>query len=274
MHWMWQALPAHCVILAALISGPARSSSNAPKAHNARAGLRTRRAANVLMIAMLLTIAGPMGVQAQGAADIDALNKQSVKLYGQGKYAEATPIAEQALTLAERALGREHPDTLKSVYNLASLYLAQGRYGEAEALYRRALEAQERVLGKEHPQTLLSVNNLAALYYAQGRYGEAEPLYRRALEAQERVLGKEHLATLTSVNNLALLYQAQTRYSEAEPLFKRALEASERALGREHRFTLLDYGSIHILGTGGAHGIERLDRIASPVSLRNAIDAR
>ena len=66
-------------------------------------------------------------------------------------------------------LGKEHPDTLVSVNNLALLYEAQGRYGEAEPLYRRALEAYERVLGKEHPDTLISVNNLAGLYQAQGR---------------------------------------------------------------------------------------------------------
>ena len=32
-------------------------------------------------------------------------------------------------------LGKEHPDTLISVNNLAVLYQAQGRYGEAEPLY-------------------------------------------------------------------------------------------------------------------------------------------
>jgi len=47
------------------------------------------------------------------------------------------------------------------------------------------------------------------------------------------------------------------------------VDVDQSILGR-----LLDYGSIRILGTGGAHGIERLDRIASPVSLRNAIDVR
>jgi uncharacterized membrane protein YdbT with pleckstrin-like domain len=35
---------------------------------------------------------------------------------------------------------------------------------------------------------------------------------------------------------------------------------------------LLDYGSVEILGTGGAAGFERLERIASPIKLRNAID--
>jgi uncharacterized membrane protein YdbT with pleckstrin-like domain len=37
---------------------------------------------------------------------------------------------------------------------------------------------------------------------------------------------------------------------------------------------MLDYGSVRILGTGGATGIERLDMIGSPIALRNAIDVR
>ena len=61
---------------------------------------------------------------------------------------------KRALEARERVLGKEHPDTLGSVNNLAALYHDQGRYGEAEPLYKRALEASERVLGKEHPDTL------------------------------------------------------------------------------------------------------------------------
>lgn len=71
-----------------------------------------RIAGNVLMVAMLAT-AAPAGAEAQGAADVAALNKQVVQLYGQGKYKEAATIAEKALALAERVLGRERPDTLR-----------------------------------------------------------------------------------------------------------------------------------------------------------------
>ncbi len=189
-------------------------------------------------IAILLTTPVPMTVQAQGAADIDALNKQINQLYGQGKYAEATVIAQRALTLAERVLGKEHPGTLTCVNNLALLYQQQRRYGEAEPLYKRALEARERLHGKEHPNTLISVNNQASLYKAQGRYSEAEPLYSRALEAYKRVLGKEHPDTLRSMNSLASLYQDQGRYGEAEPLYRHALGAYERLLGKAHPDTL------------------------------------
>lgn len=37
---------------------------------------------------------------------------------------------------------------------------------------------------------------------------------------------------------------------------------------------MFDYGSVHILGTGGIAGIEHLHRIANPIGLRNAIDVR
>ncbi len=48
-----------------------------------------------------------------------------------------------------------------------------------------------------------------------------------------------------------------------------SVEVDQSILGR-----MFDYGSIHILGTGGAVGIEHLHQIASPIALRNAIDVR
>jgi tetratricopeptide (TPR) repeat protein len=202
-------------------------------------------AANVLMVVMLA--AASAGAMAESADEIAALNRQVVQLYGQGKYKEAAATAEKALPLAERALGKEHPNTLASMNNLALMYQIQGRYKEAEPLYKRVLEAYERTLGKEHPETLKSVNNLAALYHDQGRYKEAEPLYKRALEAYERTLGKEYPDTLVSVNNLAFHYQDQGRYKEGEPLYMRALEAKERVLGKEHPGTLTSVNNLATL---------------------------
>ena len=102
--------------------------------------------------------------QSPGPSESDEasrLNDQVVELYQAGRYAEAEPLAQRALAIRERVLGREHPDTLTSVNNLAQLYRRQGRYTEAEQLQRRSLDARERGLGREHPDTLATVNNLA-----------------------------------------------------------------------------------------------------------------
>jgi tetratricopeptide (TPR) repeat protein len=79
----------------------------------------------------------------------------------------------------EKALGPEHPDTLSSVYNLATLVSHQGDYAGAEALHRRALAGREKALGPEHPDTLESVNNLVITLNALGRLPEAVQLLRQ-----------------------------------------------------------------------------------------------
>jgi hypothetical protein len=59
-------------------------------------------------------------------------------------------------------LGDEHPDTLRSMNNLASTYRDLGRTKDAAALQEKVLEARGRILGDEHPDTLRSMNNLAS----------------------------------------------------------------------------------------------------------------
>ncbi|TFH39353.1 MAG: tetratricopeptide repeat protein [ANME-2 cluster archaeon] len=120
-------------------------------------------------------------------------------------YPDTLPLAIM-LEVSERVLGKEHPDTLGSVNNLAGLLYSKGDYEGAEPLFRRALEASERVLGKDHPDTLTSVNNLAALLDSKGDYKGAEPLYRRALEGLCKVsrnMGGADLQLKTFVNNYA-----------------------------------------------------------------------
>ena len=63
----------------------------------------------------------------------------------------------------KRVLGEEHPDTLTSMYNLASTYRSQGRWKEAEMLEVLVMETRKRVLGEEHPDTLTSIAKLESL---------------------------------------------------------------------------------------------------------------
>ena len=75
-------------------------------------------------------------------------------------------------------LGKDHPDTLVSMRNLATSLSQQGKYAEAEAMNRQTLKLQEEVLGKDHPDTLISMSNLAGSLRQQGKYAEAEALAR------------------------------------------------------------------------------------------------
>lgn len=50
----------------------------------------------------------------------------------------------QALALRQTVLGKEHPDTLTSMDNLASVLSRQGSYDEAERIHRQMLAQKER----------------------------------------------------------------------------------------------------------------------------------
>ena len=164
-----------------------------------------------------------------------------------GSYNAAEKWFLEAVGLAERVWGTEHPDTAATYNNLAGLYRSQGKYREAEAYYLQALAICEKVLGKEHPDTATTYNNLATLYDDQGKYPEAEEYYLQALAIREKVLGTEHPSTATTYNNLALLYYDQGKYPEAEKYYRKALAIREKVLGKDHPSTATTYHNLGCL---------------------------
>jgi tetratricopeptide (TPR) repeat protein len=84
-----------------------------------------------------------------------------------GASSEARPLYERALTIREKVLGGEHPDTAITLNSLAAVLTEQGDYEEAQPLYEQALAIREKVLGKEHPDTEMLRENLRSLYSSQ-----------------------------------------------------------------------------------------------------------
>jgi hypothetical protein len=76
----------------------------------------------------------------------------------------------RTLGLRETVLGKEHPDTLTTMNNLANVLSDQGKYEQAEEMHRQTLGLRETVLGKEHPFTLISMNNLVTVLSHQDKY--------------------------------------------------------------------------------------------------------
>ena len=123
------------------------------------------------ILAMALCIGGC------GSRLAETLDEQVVRLLHEGKYAEAEPLALQAIEVSLKKNGPDHPNTDTSLNNLAFLYYTQGKYDLAEPLLKRALAIDEKALGPDHPDTGTSLNNLAQLYATQAKYDLAEPLY-------------------------------------------------------------------------------------------------
>jgi len=175
------------------------------------------------------------------------LNEQTLDLEHKGKYAEALPIAAEALKVAEATFGHNDGRVATALSNLATIYDDQGKYPEAEPLYLRALGIQEKALGPEAPDVATYLDNLASFYGEQGRYIEAEPLYLRALRIDEKALGPDDPGVAADLNNLAALYFRQGQYASAEPLYLRALHIDEKAAGPDPTDVATDLNNLALL---------------------------
>ncbi|SPJ92435.1 uncharacterized protein FTOL_13721 [Fusarium torulosum] len=161
-----------------------------------------------------------------------------------GKYQQAEKMHRAGLELRRKAMGKEHPNTLISMNNLANVLQRQGRLWEAEQIHRQTLELRQKILGQKHIDTLASINNLALLLNNRRRYDEAERLYRQTLELRQGVLGNKHPDTLASMNNLALLLYSKERHKEAEQIYRQTLDLMEKIHGREHSNTLISVNNL------------------------------
>jgi tetratricopeptide (TPR) repeat protein len=63
------------------------------------------------------------------------LNNMAELLRRHGKYEDALPLYQRALTIWEKALGPDHPNTATSLNNMAGLLQSQGKYEDALPLY-------------------------------------------------------------------------------------------------------------------------------------------
>jgi CHAT domain-containing protein/tetratricopeptide (TPR) repeat protein len=175
-------------------------------------------------------------VPSQSAELIEAkgIVRQVVELSEAHRYREAIPLAQQALSLIERAPDATPFVVADYMIRLAMLYVANGEYPPAEPLYLRSLAIREQEVGPDSHFVASSLNHLAELYRLKGEYARAEPLYLRSLAIREKVFGPDHAAVATSINNLARLYYLKGDYARVEALYLRSLEAHERLLGPHH----------------------------------------
>lgn len=146
--------------------------------------------------------------------------------------------AEKKVEERLRLLGQEHPDTLMSMTELASLYSSAGRFEEAAHLGSQVMNMKEKVLGVENPETLRSMALMAAMLQVQGQLKEAEQMYRRALLGYKKTFGHDSVKTLSVFINLGHAYEEQGRFSEADSLYKNVLFEYEKIFGRDHTKTL------------------------------------
>jgi tetratricopeptide (TPR) repeat protein len=157
---------------------------------------------------------------------------------------KAIPQHERARAIRAQLLGPEHPDTLHSMYNLASAYLEAGRGDQAMKLQEETLRLMQSRLGPDHPHSMQSLDSLGSAYFRAGRAEESVQFHAKAAELRRAKLGPDHPDTLLSMSNLAGAHWLAGRTEKAIRLDEEVLRLRRSKLGAGHSQTLTSLNNL------------------------------
>ena len=119
------------------------------------------------------------------------LARQADELYQRGDYASAALRLEEALSLQECVLGKDHLDHVELLRRLADTRGRQGRYSAVLPLIQRIADIHVQVLGPDHPATLLALSELMHRQAYEYGSASARPLQESILQSMEDTLGPD-----------------------------------------------------------------------------------
>ena len=171
---------------------------------------------------------------AAGLAEASQLTVTAIKLFNEGKYKEALPLAKRVLELREAALGSDHERVQTALLNLGEIYSAMKKYGEALKLFERLLRTQESKVGPDDAGSAIFLDKIAYLAFMVRDFDKSEAAYKRALSIREKAYGENHVEFANSLYSLAEFYRFTGKVEKARPMFERAAVLRFKLLGREH----------------------------------------
>jgi tetratricopeptide (TPR) repeat protein len=169
------------------------------------------------------------------AAALNALATQYEEL---GKFADAERQWRRALTMVERAEGRNSLDYAELLANLGLLQVQKGMSGQAETFFREAMATAGPDISPADPRVAVMRNGLSQVLIRSGRYDEAEKLLNETLEALRSQTPPRVRAIASALNNLGAIDRAKGRHREAAGYFEQAIAAVEPELGQDNPYLL------------------------------------
>lgn len=158
----------------------------------------------------------------------------------QGNLNLAMPLLERALSIREKAFGRNDKIVAQSNMRLAEVASARGQHASAIENYGKALKIYDATSG---PDTQVEgiLQQLAQEYQMSGKFEQAMPIYERLLALDEQKQGSEYALRVS--RDLEMLANANMRleqYTKALLYYERAVMILEKQYGPDHPGSLID----------------------------------
>ena len=226
--------------------------SRAESSRAAAAAERPAAFAHTLeLIALLRRYAGEYGSASEPlrrALDIRARvspghpdNVPAMELLGdlewlRGDIAAARVTWTDALALAERTLGAEHPALSTLLRRIAMTATVGGDLAEARQLLQRGNTLARGRLAPCHPEVAWLLNDLATTALYAGEYVEAGQLYRQTQTTIEQCFDSNDENVATAVLNQGDVASAMGDFADATRFYERAVRLWTATLGADHPY--------------------------------------
>ncbi|MCP5197920.1 MAG: tetratricopeptide repeat protein [Gammaproteobacteria bacterium] len=161
-----------------------------------------------------------------------------------GDYRQALGLHQYVLTLREKALGKEHPDTIFSMRGVADCLRSLGRDGKALSLLRKALKLSNALLGARHIDSLHIRNEIGLCLDSLGGQEKALQWWTDLVELNTEALGRKHVNTLESQIRLGSLLREQGHAEKALTVHQEVFDLASQVLEEEDHVFLF---SLHEL---------------------------
>lgn len=165
-----------------------------------------------------------------------ALRTLAVLLFQKGRYAEAEPLAREAVEFAIKTRPPDHPLLPNNKAWWGRILIANGDADRGLAVSQDALDGYTRIRPPGHPELALPLAGLGVAHRLLGHLNESERFLRQA-EAILRKFPAQRDRTADVTGELGLTLRAMGHTAEADKLLTESHDILQRAYGDAHPLT-------------------------------------
>ncbi|KAL3846165.1 hypothetical protein ACJIZ3_003568 [Penstemon smallii] len=151
-----------------------------------------------------------------------------------GRGEEGRTLLEECLLISEKFNGKDHPNLVPHLANLATSYSRSKNFVEAERLLRKSLQIVMETMPPDDPSITFPMLHLAVVLYNLHHDEEAERLALDVLRIREKAFGKESLPVGEALDCLVSI-QSRLEKDDTElvELLKKILKIQDKSFGPE-----------------------------------------
>ncbi len=195
--------------------------------------MKSRKACCSLVVVGFLTLLSP--ILGQGNDQWGMLTQQATILAGQGRFADAMPLARQALAFAQTNYSDKSLQYALSLNAIGYIEMATGDLASAQPDLERAVALVTAAVGPSGIQAITPLANLGGLYVQQAQRQSMNPPVVKALLAKAEMEMRQVLSiaekNFTGTDlNLASPIQALAQVLSMEQSFPEAIQLETRLL--------------------------------------------